>query len=167
MQIDFIAPAKPGKTTYFCLGLVVVALLVSIAMNLMTASHHLLVQRDLKKTQAELWRRSNASELRSAQSEPYVEEALGVWRQGRFQTAQALASLEDVSLPGVLVEQLELTEADRSVVVDLQAPDYGVLVKYVQLLNQQRPGQKWQLLKATQQDSQDGALRAQITCMTC
>jgi hypothetical protein len=167
MQIDFIAPKKPGKPTFICLAIVVMALTVSVIVNLVTISRHVLVQRDLSHSQAALWARSQANAQRSAQSVPYADEAISVWRQGRFLTAKALTSLEEVKVPGVQVEQLELTEADRSVVVDLQAPDYGVLVSYVQLLNKQQTGQKWQLLKATQKDSQNAGLHAQIACMTC
>ena len=162
MRIEFIPPVKPGYKAWIAWGAL---LLLALALGGVTAGvalRKLEVEAKIGTLRADRIARARPlpPPKLDASFVAMLPAATAAWQQGRFKTADALPALEQVAVPGIAIQSLEMSEAEHRVGIELSANSYDVLTDFIAALNHADTHGQWRLLKATGASGGDGLVRA-------
>lgn len=77
---------------------------------------------------------------------PYMQDATRLARIASFDVGRVLRDLESVHVPGVRLQSIDVNAVDRTARIELETPDSGLSLRYLDALNAQDAG-RWQLMQ--------------------
>ncbi|MBQ0935090.1 hypothetical protein [Ideonella paludis] len=167
LDINFVAPAKPGPWAW---GLVAMLACAAAGAAWKAAS----LQDDLARQQALAARASSEQKVQvqappARPAAPYDEAARSFMRHAQWPWPTALAALEGNLTAGVTLSALELSATDGLVRLEVRAPSYDLLLRWLQEQNLQSEGLnpacwQWTLTEATYQPGGEIWARVQGRC---